>query len=506
MKALRAIVAAAGLVALSCLPASAQKSADNLRVVWRDALPNIDPYFNALRVGLVVAHQFMDTLVYRDPDTFALKPLLATSWKQVDDVTIDFELRQGVKFHNGDAFSADDVVYTINTVVAPDSKVTVPSNFNWIKSAEKLGEHAVRVHLVKPFPTALEYFALVVHIWPKEYRSKVGPEGYSKAPIGTGPYKIARVDGVAQIDLVRNEDYFAESPKGKAKIGKLTIRAVPDAATEMTELLSGRADWIWNFNADQFDRVGKMPNLTAIRAESMRIGFVDIDAAGRTGAGNPLTKPAVRKAILHAIDRETIAKQLVQGGSRVPNAPCFPTQFGCDDGAAVKYEYNPQKAKQLLAEAGFPNGFSTEIVAFRNPQWTAAIQNYLRAVGINASVNMLQVAAAVEKSQKGETPLYHGDWGSYSINDVSAILPVFFGGGNDDYARDPEVQKLLEQGGTTNDPEARKRAYTDAIKRITAEAYFVPLHTFVTTYAHAKNLEFKAYVDELPRFYLSAWN
>jgi peptide/nickel transport system substrate-binding protein len=281
---------------------------------------------------------------------------------------------------------------------------------------------------------------------------------------------------------------------------------VPDAATEMTELLSGRADWIWNFNADQFDRVGKMPNLTAIRAESMRIGFLNMDASGRTGAGNPLTKPAVRKAILHAIDRETIAKQLVQGGSRVPNAPCFPTQFGCDDAAATKYEYNPQKAKQLLAEAGFPNGFSTEIVAFRNPQWTAAIQNYLRAVGINASVNMLQVAAAVEKSQKGETPLYHGDWGSYSINDVSAILPVFFGGGNDDYARDPEVQKLLEQGGTTNDPEARKRAYTEAIKRITEQAYFVPLHTFVTTYAHAKTLEFKAYVDELPRFYLSAWN
>jgi peptide/nickel transport system substrate-binding protein len=288
MRRLSGIVfATLGSIALPHTPALAQKSADNLRVVWRDALPNIDPYYNTLRVGLVVAHQFMDTLVHRDPETFALKPLLATSWKQVDDLTMEFELRQGVTFHNGDKFTADDVVYTINTVVAPDSKVTTPSNFNWMKSAEKLDDYRVRVNLVKPFPAALEFIALVVPIWPKEYRTKAGPEGYSKNPVGTGPFKITKVDGVAQIDFVRNDAYSAESPKGMPKIGKMTIRAVPDATTEMTELLSGRADWIWNFNADQFDNVNRVPTLAAMRAESMRIGFLNMDAAGRTGPRQP---------------------------------------------------------------------------------------------------------------------------------------------------------------------------------------------------------------------------
>ena len=113
-------------------PASAQKSADTLRIVLRDAVTNVDPYYNQLRTGLVIAHQAWDNLVYRDPETFTNKPLLATSWKIVDDTTIEFALRKGVKFGNGDAFTADDVVYTLNLVSAADSKISTPGNANWI--------------------------------------------------------------------------------------------------------------------------------------------------------------------------------------------------------------------------------------------------------------------------------------------------------------------------------------------------------------------------------------
>ena len=131
----------------------------------------------------------------------------------------------------------------------------------------------------------------------------------------------------------------------------MSVRFVPDAATEMTELLSGRADWIWNLNPDQFDSVNKLPNLTAVRKESMRIGYLYLDAAGRTGADNPITKLKVRQAIWHAIDRQAIADKLVTGGSRVPGAPCFPSQFGCNGEAATLYDYNPAKAKQLLSRS-----------------------------------------------------------------------------------------------------------------------------------------------------------
>jgi peptide/nickel transport system substrate-binding protein len=486
-------------------PALAQKSADTLRISMRDALPNVDPYYNNLRTGVVMHHQAWDTLVYRDPDTFKIKPLLATEWKTPDPTTIEFTLRAGVKFHDGSTLTADDVVYTLNLAADPNSKVSTPANYNWIDKAEKTGDLSVRVKLKRPTPAALDYFALVIPIYPKAYREKVGPEGYAKAPVGAGPYKITKVEPGVSIDFERFEDYWAGSPKGKPAIKKLAVRFVPDATTEMTELLAQRADWIWNLNPDQFDNVNKLPTLTAVRKESMRVGFMQLDAAGRTGADNPITKLKVRQAIFHAIDRQAIADKLVTGGSRVPPAPCFPPQFGCDGEAAVLYDYNPAKAKQLLAEAGYPDGFDVELASYVLPQWGSAVQNYLLAVGIRAKLNQLQVAALIQRSNAGELRTQLGSWGSYSINDVSAILPNYFDGGAVDYARDAQVTKLLVEGGSSNDPEVRKKAYSAAIHRITEQAYWVPLHTYVTTYGFSKQLDFTPYADELPRFFLAKW-
>ena len=503
MRAWRILAGLPLALLLAASPAFAQKSANTLRIAWRDAVPNVDPYYNQLRTGLVLAHQAWDTLVYRDPDTFQIKPLLATSWKQTDDTTWEFELRPGVTFHDGSPFTADDVVYTINTVLN-DKQVAVPSNFTYLAGAEKIDDMHVRVKLKRVFPAALEYMSMTLPIWPKAYRERVGADAYSKAPVGTGPYKITKVDGVSEIDMERNEKYF-DGPKGHPAIAKLMIHEVADATTEITEILSGRADWIWQFNPDQFENISRVPTLQAVRAESMRIGYIQFDAAGRTGADNPLTKVKVRQAIAHAIDRTTIARQLVQGGSRVLDAACYPTQFGCDQSVATKYDYDPAAAKKLLAEAGYPNGFDTEIVTYILPQYSGAIQNYLKAVGINARISQLQVGAVVQRTIAGQNPMTSGTWGSYSVNDVSAILPFYFDGGANDYARDPEVERLVAEGGSTTDVDQRRKAYSAALRRISDEMFWLPLHTYVTTYAFSRQLNFKAYPDELPRFFLASW-
>jgi len=500
-----AALLAATLVGFAAPPAAAQKSADTLRIAMRDALPNIDPYYNNLRTGIVMHHMGWDGLVHRNPETFNIEPLIATEWKFVDAKTLDLTLRPGVKFHDGSTLSADDVVYTLNLIADPASKVSTPANYNWIEKAEKTGELSVRLHMKRPTPAALEWLALATPIYPKAYREKVGPEAYAKAPVGSGPYKMVKVEPGVSIDFERFDDYWVGSPKGKPAIKKISVRFVPDATTEMTELLAQRVDWIWNLNPDQFDNVNKLPFLSAVRKESMRIGYLSLDAAGRTGADNPLTKLKVRQAIWHAIDRKTIADKLVTGGSRVPAAPCFPPQFGCDSEAAVLYDYDPAKAKQLLAEAGYPNGFEVELTSYVLTQWGAAVQNYLAAVGIKAKLNQMQVAAVTQRAKAGELAAYLGSWGSFSINDVSAILPNFFDGGADDYARDPDVIKWLVEGGSSNDPEARKKAYSAAIQRITERAYWQPLHTYVTTYGFSKQLDFTPYADELPRFYLAKW-
>jgi peptide/nickel transport system substrate-binding protein len=230
-----------------------------------------------------------------------------------------------------------------------------------------------------------------------------------------------------------------------------------------------------------------------------------LDSAGRTGADNPLTRPKVRQAIFHAIDRQAFVRQVVQGGSRVPDAPCFPTQFGCDGAAAVRYDYNPARAKALLAEAGYPDGFDTELVTYVLPQWAASVQAYLKAVGIHARITQRPVAEVVRREVEGDVPVGQLSWGSYSINDVSAILPFLFTGGPNDYARDPALAALIVQGGASINPNERRRFYSQAIRLITEQAYMVPLNTYVTNYGLSRTLAFRPFPDELPRFYLASW-
>jgi len=490
--------------------AQAQKSADTLRVVWWDQIANVNPYYNSLRAGLVLAHQTMDGLIYREPTDFSLKPALATKWEYTDPTTIRFTLRQGVTFPDGAKFTADDVVYTINLGLT-DKQVSVPSNYSWIESIEKVDDFTVVLHLKKVFPAALEYLAMVTPILNKTYREKVGSDAFDKLPMGVGPYTITRVDGVNAIDLVRNETYYKDAPKPRPAIAKVAIHEVVDASTAQNEIIGGKADWTWNVIPDNMPKLAALPFLKTEAAETMRVNFLNLDAAGRTDPKGPLTNQKVRQAIEYAIDRGSISKNLMVG-SRVPDAPCFPTQFGCDADAAVKYPYDPAKAKALLAEAGYPNGFETELVSFLLPTFEGAVQNYLKAVGINLKVTHLQVQAALQRTAEGKNPIDFTNWGSYSINDVSAFLPNFYsvaaasGFSTNDDAHDQALTDMLKAAGATSDTAVRKKHYAEAIHRITEQAYMIPMFTGVAFYAYRKELNFKAWADEVPRFYLSSWN
>ena len=143
-RVLLAAVAALGLVSFGAVPSYADKSDDTLHIVWRESVPNVDPYFNQLRSGFIMAGLVMDTLIFKNPDTGEFQPLLATSWDWLDDTHLRFKLREGVSFHNGEAFDADDVVYTLNFVANPESKILIP-NLGFLKGATKVDQYTVDV-------------------------------------------------------------------------------------------------------------------------------------------------------------------------------------------------------------------------------------------------------------------------------------------------------------------------------------------------------------------------
>jgi peptide/nickel transport system substrate-binding protein len=269
--------------------------------------------------------------------------------------------------------------------------------------------------------------------------------------------------------------------------------------------LSGGIDFTADITTDQLKQIKRIPRLNGVEAETMRISYLGFDAAGRSGA-TPMQNLKVRQAIAHAINRQAITAGLVGGDSKVVDTPCFPTQFGCDASAATRWSYDPARAKALLAEAGFANGLNVEFYNYRSPSWAEAIIGDLAKVGITAKLNQLGYFALRDLQHKsGSTPLFLMDWGSLSINDMSAITSKFFTHGPDDFAKDPELKAWLEAGDSASDPAVRKENYRRAIERITSQLYWLPMFSHVRSYAYVKDLNFIGYVDEIPRFYAYSW-
>ncbi|WJV62549.1 ABC transporter substrate-binding protein [Pectobacteriaceae bacterium CE70] len=483
----------------------AGKQNDTLVYASDSEVDNVSPYHNNLREGVIISHLVWDTLIYRDPETGKYLPELASSWKWESPVTLVLHLRKGVKFHNGDDFTADDVVYTFNNIAGDNTASVMPQSVDWIKNTEKIDDYTVKLHLKKPFPAALEYLSGPTPIYPAKYYQRVKLSGFSKAPVGTGPYKITKVIPGQGITMEKNTQYFKDSPVGQPKIGKLVFVAISDPETRLAQLMTGQVDWIWRVPADQMASLAAMPNITVKSGETMRVGFLALNIHANGPEGKPFKDLRVRQAVNYAINRKAIVDNLVRGGSRPVYSACFYAQTACNTSDVIKYEYNPEKARQLLAEAGYPHGFDTDIWAYRDRDYVEAIIGDLRKVGIRARLHYVKYTVLAADLISGKAPMAMRTWGSFSINDASAFTSPFFGGKGDDIWKDAELTSMLEKADETIDPQQRSAMYAKALGRISFQAYLAPLFSYSTNYAYTADLNFDSWPDELPRFVMSSW-
>lgn len=498
-----------GAPALAITPALADKKSDTL--VWATDRENpiADPYYLNTRDLVIIGHHAWDTLVWSDPTTGEIKPLLATHWEWVNDTTLEFQLRDDVKFHSGKVLDADDVAYTLNFVTDRNHAVLNFTLLEWIRTVEKIDARRVRVHLKRPFPAALSYLAGAGFIMQDGHydQAPARPDGKKDfgagKPNGTGPYRIAEVKPGDSITLVKNADYFRGGPKGTPSISTVRMRTVKDQNTRIAELLTGGVDWIWEVPKDIADRIKGDPAIVVENGKTLRVGYLAFDVTG-TSEANHFTDRRVRQAIAHAINRQQIAKTAMGDAAAVIDAACHPDQFACASDVA-KYDYDPARAKALLKEAGYPDGFAFDFYAFRDREQSEAMIGDLTRVGLKPRLNYLQYTAFLEASRKGRVPVGFSTWGSNSISDVSAITAKFFTGGPDDVARDEQVIKGIEAADAQTDPAKRKALWHKVLERIAAEAYWVPLYTYSKYYAFSKDLDFKPTADEIPQFFAAKW-
>jgi peptide/nickel transport system substrate-binding protein len=324
-----------------------------------------------------------DGLVWKD-DKGAFQPALAESWKIADDWSAaDFRLRKGVTFHNGDPFTAKDAKFSLERAMREDLQYVMGAEYRrHIKSVEIVNDFHVRIHLKEAYPGILDRF-VVTAIIPKGYVEKVGDAGFAAKPVGAGPFKVVSFsrDDFFKVEAVEN--HYRKTPFLK----KFTYRNVKEPSTRYAMLKTGEADLV-ALNAPSIPVVAKDPTLKIFWSKDtyvMTLVFFDLAHP----EDSPFKDPRVRRATSLAIDRQGITKALGHGAWTPWGSFLAPYHLGFDATRRNPDPYDPEKSKQLLAEAGYPQGFDTVLVAHTNYRDSfEAIQQNLKNVGIRTRLEV----------------------------------------------------------------------------------------------------------------------
>jgi peptide/nickel transport system substrate-binding protein len=487
------LLAGAALLAALSVPAAAQKAADTLRFAFQDPISTVDIFFDPKPETEFAEDAIFDNLIVYDAKTRTYKPGLAASWKHVDAKTLELKLRPGITFHDGSPLTADDVVYTLNYLSDPKSKLRYAANWNFIDHAERVSSDTVRIVMKRPTAYDLARLATNTPIYPKAIHGKLAEKvDFGRThPVGTGPYMVKSIDSTHGIVLVKNPHYKSPGPWRPApSIGTIKLIPMPDLQTEIATMMTGGLDLIHDVPKDQAQNLAQTPGFAMTASQGLTFYFMAMASEDKSGNAPELTKPEVRKALSMAIERESLAKNLVPGGDavQVVDAFCIDTQVGCVHSAKPP-AFDPEGAKKLLAEAGYPNGFDVDITAYPGAWPEAeAVGGMLRKIGVRASVNTLTFVAYRKKQAAGKIQILVGHWASGGMPDAAAAADFLFAGGPRDYWNDKQLIDWQKEAGGEMDSAKRDALYKKIFNRINEKHYALTLTTFPTIFVHSADL------------------
>ena len=438
---------------------------------------SLDPHASNDNPSSNVRVQIYDRLMDLDDDGVP-QPMLAESWERPDDTTIIFHLRKGVKFHNGDEMKASDVKFSLERALKSPE---VSHILTGIKSVDVVDDYTVKVTTEKPMAAILNNLSHTTIAILSEKATTEAGDKFGQNPIGTGPYKFVSWQSGDRITLEAFPDYW----RGEAPIKNIVFRNIVEETNRTIGLETGELDVIYEiFGMDK----------TKLK-EDDRFNFIEGPQVSMTYLGfnmkkAPYDNPKVREAISYAIDQKPIIDTVFLGGGEAANSIIGPNIWGYYD--VEKYTQDIAKAKALLAEAGYPNGFKAKIWVNDNPvrRDTAVIlQDQLKQIGIDLTIETVEWAAFLDGTARGDHEMYLLGWGTVTRDPDYGMYELISSStmgaaGNRSFYSNPEVDKLLEAGKTELDPEKRKEIYKEIqeIVRKDLPMYMIvyPLNNVVT--------------------------
>ncbi len=477
-------------------PAQKPAAKKTLTVAYTTDLEGFNPFSHSTSTVYARWMHVSDPLVYYDEDKGAWVPHLAESWSNPDPTTWEFKLRKGVKFHDGSELIADDVIYTYERMKNdPESKQISP--VSGITTMEAPDKYTVRIHTKTPdaaFPSRLDNRIMLS----KAYNEKLGQKEADKHQIGTGLYQFKEWLPGQRLVLTKNPNYWGPF---KSDWDDVIFRPIPEPEARITALLNGEVDVIANVPPQYVERLNSSGNAQAVDTRGDRLLFVGVNPITE-----PLKKKEVRQAISYAIDRDAIVKGVLQGRAYALDTPIGPDMYSYDANLQPKYTYNVQKAKELMAQAGYPDGFQVDFFTpvdryTKDKDISTAIVSMLSQIGIKANLQTPEWSTFSDTYQKGTYPMYligRGD-----VKDPSEYLQQYFRTGVTKRLlfSDSAVDKALVDQAAEFDPAKRVELLRKAQSIIMEQSPAAFLLQYQDTYGISKKVSFKPRGNE----YILAW-
>ena len=460
---------------------AAIKRGGSMKLHRQNEWPTLDPHTAQTNsIDMVLTYDYL-TRVDQNPQTGAweVKPGLAESWELPDPLTAVFKLRKGVKFHDGTDFNAEAVKWNLNRMMThPKSSAKIATA--GIESVEVVDSHTIKLKLKVPSPTLFVNLAAdadnVGGMMSPTWAEKVGDQGIATSSVGTGPFKLAQYQPGSQVVYQKFDGYWKQGADGKPLpyMDEVVVKYQQDWNAALVAMRTGDYDLINGVAGRDVPTVEADPKLQITKMPWNATMYM-IAFNARPGArfhGDGMKK--ARQAVNYAIDREALAKALGAGIGEPNYYHLVPGQIGYND-KLPKYEYNPDKAKQLLAEAGMPNGFEVTVDIISRPedqQNAQAYQQMLEKVGIKMTIRPSERVAWVQKTLAGDFEM--GTLLSGVRPDPDIVLGYRFadkGPGNYMGVLNPELEKLFDTGRTTYELPKRQEIYEKAQEIVADESY-----------------------------------